>query len=192
MKLTKIFIITFTSTLLMLLPNVSAIASDNWDNRVSLLVGQKKLNKGDFEEQHQGAVGILFDLKRKNWPVSIAIDLMASGNENSEAGKKLEDVTGGLHLGMRKYWLLSNDIEPYIGAGINLAIAEQQRLVNGKVETQDDNDTGYWLATGINWKFDSHFMAGIQMRYSEADAKLFDSNLKTGGLYSMFSMSYLF
>ena len=59
-------------------------------------------------------------------------------------------------------------------------------------QKQDDDDIGYWIATGINWKFENQVFIGAQLRYSDAEVTLFDSTINTGGLYSMMTIGYQF
>ncbi|WP_448248399.1 outer membrane beta-barrel protein [Thalassotalea agariperforans] len=180
-----------TTLLLAVIPNKLALAEEHWENRISILLGKKHLDKDDFVDNKHPAFGINLDIKRKSWPVSIAVDLMSSGEEIKSEHRKIERVTGGLHLGIRKYWLFNN-IEPYVGGGINLAVAERKKIINNQIEKQDDDDTGYWLATGVNWKFDNQIFIGAEVRYSDAEVTLFDSKINTGGLYSVFKVGYLF
>ena len=178
--------------LLIILLNTQANAEDNWHNKVSVLLGQKHLDKDYFEDNSHSAFGLSFDIQKKNWPVSVAIDLIGAGKEQTVNHQKIEKVTGGLHLGIRKYWLLNDNIEPYLGGGMNLAVVERKKIINDVIEKQDDDDIGYWLATGINWRIDNHFIIGAEIRYSDAEVTLFDSTINTGGIYSMLSFGYQF
>ncbi|EWH08227.1 hypothetical protein DS2_18458 [Catenovulum agarivorans DS-2] len=192
MKFKHLLATTASASLLLFLPNVQAHDADVWQNRVSLILGQKKLDDNDFADDSHGAFGIMADFKRKSWPVSIAVDLLAAGQDSKEDGRTLEEVTGGLHLGIRKYWMLGQHFEPFLGGGINLAVAERQRLIDDYVVSQDDEDVGVWLAAGVNWRLDKNFVVGLQARYTEAEAELFNSQLDTGGVYSLLSVGYQF
>ncbi|WP_191602416.1 outer membrane beta-barrel protein [Marinomonas algicola] len=179
-------------TLLTLLPTAHVMAEDNWTNRFSLLFGQKHLDKDDYEDNTHSAFGLSTDIQNKSWPVSIAIDLLAAGKKTDNKQGEVTKVTGGLHLGVRKYWLLNENIEPYLGTGLTLSGAERKVVKNDITEKQDDDDLGYWLSTGVNWKFKNNFMLGAQIRYSDSEATLFNSKVDTGGIYSMMTVGYQF
>jgi opacity protein-like surface antigen len=180
-----IFIVSF-------LTNRSALAGEEWQNRATLYFGQKHLDKGDFEDKTHGAFGISFDLKRKNWPVSIAMDFMAAGKKIEGEQVNIERVTGGLHLGARKYWMINENLEPYLGGGINFAGAERERIQGSTTVTYSDRDIGYWLATGINWKFKNRLTLGAEVRYGKANVNLDNIDVNIGGVYSVLSVGYHF
>lgn len=190
MKINKTNTIAFTLLTLLAAPQV--MAEDNWNNRFNLLLGQKHLDKDDFEDTSHGALGLSFDIQHKTWPVSIAIDLMTAGKETKIGDEKIEKVTGGLHLGVRKYWQLNENLEPYLGVGLNFSAAEHKEIVGNVTEKQDDDDVGYWVAAGVNWTFDESFNVGAQVRYSDAEVTLFDSTINTGGVYTMMTFGYNF
>ena len=52
-----------------------------WENRIGVSLGQKHLDADSFEDDRHPAFGLSADLKMKSWPVSLAIDLMSSGDE---------------------------------------------------------------------------------------------------------------
>ncbi|MGJ8691470.1 MAG: outer membrane beta-barrel protein [Thalassotalea sp.] len=191
MNLKKVITISVTTSLLTMLLNSFAHADDDWNNRVSILLGNKDLDTDAFGDKNHSAFGIGMDIKHKDWPVSIAVDLLAAGKETNSDNIKSERVTGGLHLGLRKHWTYHN-IEPYIGGGVNFAVAENTKVSGDTVEKQDNGDLGCWLSTGINWKFDNKMIIGAEIRFSDAEVELFDTNIKTGGVYSMLSVGYQF
>ena len=180
-----------TTSLLVILPNSFVHADDSWSNRVSILFGQKHLQKDIFDENKHSAFGIGFDIKKQDWPVSIAIDLVGSGKETNNANSGSDVATGELHLGIRKHWLFNN-IEPYIGGGASLSVTEITNFSGDGIEKQDDDEIAYWVSTGINWKFDSNIVVGADIRYSDAKAELFNSAIKTSGVYSMVTVGYQF
>ena len=191
MYLKKITSMSITASLLTILPNSFVYADDNWSNRVSILFGQKHLQKDIFDEKKHSAFGIGFDIQKKDWPVSIAIDLIGSGKEKNTVNSETEVATGELHVGIRKHWLFNN-VEPYIGGGANLSVTEVTKFNGTSVGKQDDDDIGYWISTGINWKFDNNIIVGADIRYSDAKVELFNSTVKTSGVYSMVSVGYQF
>jgi opacity protein-like surface antigen len=180
-----------TTSLLVILPNSFVHADDSWSNRVSILFGQKHLQMDIFDEKKHSAFGIGFDIKKQDWPVSIAIDLVGSGKETNNTNSGSDVATGELHLGIRKHWLFNN-IEPYIGGGANLSVTEITNFSGDSIGKQDDDGIAYWVSTGISWKFDNNIVVGADIRYSDAKAELFNSTIKTSGVYSMVTVGYQF
>lgn len=181
---------TISSVLLLSLSAVQAgetLQGDQFSGHVSGYIGHKSLNDKDWSElDQQGSLGIIFDIKQENWPVSIAVDLIVSG-DTEKIGSE-EDLAGSLetHLGVRKIFELSNSsIQPYIGGGVAFIAASIELENNGKtVSKSDDNATGYWVGTGMYYSMNNHFNIGVDVRYSQADVTLFDIDRKAGGIHS--------
>lgn len=188
MNFRKLIATSVTTSLFVILPNSFVHADDSWSNRVSILFGQKHLQKDIFDEKKHSAFGIGFDIKKQDWPVSIVIDLIGSGKEINNGS---DVATGELHLGIRKHWLFNN-IEPYIGGGANFSVTEITNLSGDNIGKQDDDEIAYWVSTGINWKFDNNIVVGADIRYSDAKAELFSSTINTSGVYSMVTVGYQF
>lgn len=190
MKIKLITLLLTTSTFISLPSTATQV--DEWDNRVSFLLGYKNLKSSAFEEDAQKATGIELDIKRKNWPVSIAIDLLGSGESTSVHNGKVQEVTGGVHIGARKHWMLTDNIETYIGGGVNYEIAEIKNTINGVSSKIDDNRVGVWFSAGMNWKFNNGFILGGELRHTNEIDYYNNGTIQTGGLYSGVTLGYSF
>lgn len=72
--------ILVSSLTLTIIPN--AIAGDI-EGSIRILAGSKQLDSDDWPKlDSQGEFGLLFDIKKETWPVSIAADLMMSASES--------------------------------------------------------------------------------------------------------------
>ena len=188
---TKILPLLITTFALASAP-ISAKQENEWDNRVSVLLGYKNLKSNNFEESNQKAIGIEFDVKKKSWPVSIAVDLLGSGEKTSISGGKVEEVTGGIHLGVRKHWMFTSNVETYLGGGVNYEIGEIKEKTNGASTTLDDNRLGIWFSGGVNWKFRNGFILGSEVRHTNEVDYFSTGTIQPGGLYYGVTLGYSF
>jgi len=158
---------------------------------VNFLLGTKTLDTNDwapFEEQ--AAFGVLVDFKQKNWPISIAIDILGSYDEEVLLGVKTEATTSEFDIGIRKIWEISgSSIRPFIGGGI--------AFVRGEIKTSnfvtlsvDDNGTGIWLNGGVYWTLGQHFNLGLQARYSRAEITFAGIDGEAGGTHAGIMLGY--
>jgi hypothetical protein len=174
---------------ILVLFSVNAFAG-SWTGNANLFLGQKKLNKNDWDPaDKQAEAGLLFDFRPVEWPVSIAIDLLASEDKVTVAGLKIKASTTEADLGLRKIWEISgSSIRPYIGGGVAFVNAKlKERNTNVSI---DDNGTGYWLDGGAYWTFNESFNLGLELRYSNADVTLLGSNVKAGGTHAGVVLGY--
>jgi len=165
-------------------------SADAWTGNVNLFLGQKNLNKSDWDPaDKQAEAGLLFDFRPVTWPVSIAIDILASEDKFTDGGLKFTASTSEADLGLRKIWEISDSsIRPYIGGGV--------AFVNGKIKERstnvsiDDNGTGYWVNGGVYWTLAESFNVGLELRYSNADVTILGSDVKAGGTHAGLILGY--
>ncbi len=161
-----------------------------WTGNVNLFLGEKKLDKDDWDPaDKQAEAGLLVDFRPAEWPVNIAIDLLASEDKVTILGIKVKATTTEVDLGIRKIWELSgSSIRPYIGGGVAFINAEiEERSTNISV---DDSGTGYWLNGGVYWTFSESFNLGLELRYSKADVTFLGSDVKAGGTHAGVILGY--
>jgi opacity protein-like surface antigen len=164
---------------------INAHANENvnaWTGNVNAFLGQKTLDKDDWEPaDEQAEFGVLVDFKPREWPVSIAIDLLASVDEVIVAGVTLEASTSEFDVGIRKVWQVAgSSIRPYIGGGIAFVGAEIKETSFTNISV-DDSGTGIWLNGGVYWTLGQNFNLGLQLRYSQADVTFFGTEVEAGG-----------
>lgn len=167
------------------------VNANEWSGNVNFILGTKFLDTGDWKpSEEQAAFGVLVDFKQQNWPISIAIDLLGSYEEETALGVKTEFGTGEFDIGVRKIWEVSGStIRPFIGGGL--------AFINGKKETTDvistsvdDDGTGIWLNGGIYWTLGQHFNLGLQARYSRAEISLAGNDIEAGGTVAGIMLGY--
>lgn len=175
---------------ILMLPVINVHANDSSGN-VNFLLGTKTLESedwGPFDEQV--AFGVLFDFKQRNWPISIAIDLLGSLDRETLLGVETEGSTTEIGFGIRKIWETSgSSIRPFIGGG--LAIVNAELKTNTFVTVSDDDSgTGFWLNGGVYWTLGQHFNLGLQVRYSKAEVTLFGIEGEAGGTTAGLMLGY--
>jgi opacity protein-like surface antigen len=158
-----------------------------WTGNINFFLGSKKLKSSDWApvEDH-GQLGILVDFKQDTWPVSIAIDLLFSFEDEVVfdpffGAFKLEAETTELNVGVRKIWDQFSIMRPYVGGGLAYINAELTASTFGVIASQDDSSLGYWLNGGIYWTLARSFNVGFDVRYSRAKVTLFGTEVEAGG-----------
>ena len=167
----------------------------------SLLAGQKAYKDDWYSEENiswddveqQSEAGFMFDIKGANWPVSIALDFLVSGETKNENGVGLDQGTAEIHLGARYLWDLGNESwHTYFNTGIAFMEIERNRLIDGTRQKDSESTTGYWIGGGIYWDAMEKVKVGFDLRFSDADATVFDQDIKAGGTHAGFTVGYTF
>jgi opacity protein-like surface antigen len=151
---------------------------------LTVIAGQKSLEDRWGAYDSQITTGVMFDIKGRDWPISLVVDHIGSADEHTQNGEDILAVTSELAIGVRKYWdSPDSKVIPFVGAGVSGFFAEQERLLAGTRAKYDEDDTGtgYWVGAGIMWKIKGDFALGLSARYSDGDVTLFGDKLDAGG-----------
>jgi opacity protein-like surface antigen len=164
----------------------AAQAAENWQGNINLTLGAKKLKSADWDEgDNQDVMIIGADFRRNDWPVSIAVDLVGAGDERGSGSNYAEDVSGGLHVGVRKIWDLGgSNFKPFVGGGIAHVVAERTTGSGATRRKVDGDGTGAWVGGGAYWRVAEHLNLGFETRYSSAEVDLDGEDVEAGGLYT--------
>ncbi len=178
------------STLFLL--TLSAAHAGDWTGNVSGYLGHKSLDDKDWPQlDSQPAGGVLFDIKRQDWPVSIAFDIIGSGDVHEDGSQKDEGYTVEKHLGVRKIFDLPNySIKPYVGGGVAFTYAEMNDKDGSTTLSEDDSAVGGWVGGGMYFGLTPHLNLGLDVRYSKAEVTLFDKDREAGGLLAGVTAGY--
>jgi hypothetical protein len=174
-----------------------ASKAQEWTGNVNAFLGAKALDEDDWEpaEEH-GQFGILVDFKKKDWPVSIAIDLLSSEGDgavfepNSGLFIDLEGETTELNAGVRKIWDQHAIVRPYIGGGLAFISADATGSAAGFTLSDDDSAVGFWINGGVYWTLNTSFNIGLDLRYSQAEVTLIDTDVNAGGGHAGLILGY--
>lgn len=162
-----------------------------WTGNVNGFLGAKILDEDDWaplDEQFEG--GILFDIRNTSWPISIAIDFLASYDEEDVSvavlnfgtfNTNLEGNTTEFNLGVRKIWDTPSVVRPFIGGGIAFINAEIKGTALGISVSDDDSGVGVWFDGGAYVTLGGHFNIGVDVRWSKAEVTLFNVDGEAGG-----------
>jgi opacity protein-like surface antigen len=170
-----------------------AAEASEYTGNVRGFIGQKSLDDDDWSpvDKH-GSMGVFFDIKKHSWPVSIAIDLIGSGDIHENGALKTEGFTGEHRFGIRKTFdVESSSIHPYIGGGVTFICAVEKHKNAGVQTSKDDDDAaGAWVGAGMYYTVTEHFNVGVDVSYSEAEVTLFGVDREAGGVNTGITAGY--
>ena len=173
---------------------------NSWTGNVNVFLGAKVLDDDDWaplDEHFEG--GILLDFRNKSWPISIAIDVLYSKDDEDVSlaalnfgtfNANLEGNTTELNLGVRKIWDNLSTIQPFIGGGIAFINAEIEGTALGISVSDDDTGVGVWVDAGAYVTLAEHFNIGVDARWSKAEVTLFNVDGEAGGWHVGLLLGY--
>lgn len=165
----------------------------HWTGNINLFLGKKSIDDDEWEDleiDEHNQEGIKLDFKKKDWPVSIAIDYFRSNNSNGQnvvGGWHFEGETYELTVGVRKIWDNNPVMRPFIGGGLARVegwIKKETRTFP-LIELYDkDAAIGVWLEGGVYWALGglSGLNLGLNARWSSAEVTLFGKDNDIGGI----------
>ncbi len=186
-----------------LLVSPQILNAGEWSSNINIFLGVKLLDKDDwgkFDDQFE--LGLLADVKKIKWPVSLVANLIFSIDSTSDYDDSWKDdryrytyrgeeaYTAELNLGIKKIWSLPKTWNFYIAGGgaVIYGGAEVTRSdnLNGYYLDTDDEDDfglGYWGALGVYKTIGRKFNLGLDMRYSNAKIRLYHEDRDAGGMH---------
>src|SRR3972149_8799309 len=149
MKATRFFVLSVFAFSMLLASGTEVKAADGaWSGNMNLFLGQKTLDSGDWEPlDKQGEVGLTFDVKKDDWPVSLAVDILASRDEDTVLGVDVEGSTTEVDFGVRKVWD-TKTVRPFVGGGLAIVSAEIEAEFLGVFGSDRDSALGFWANAG--------------------------------------------
>jgi hypothetical protein len=178
-------------------------AADDWTGNANLVFGSKSLEKDDWEPlESQREVGFNVDFGKKSWPVNIEIGYLTSSDDDSFLidldgnlyDVKVEGSTTELRLGIKKIWMPTYSIRPYISGGLAVIGGKIKSTVSDGFVSGSDSDShqgvGGYVNGGIFWTLANHFNVGVELGYSSASVKIYDIDTKAGGGHGLFFVGY--
>jgi opacity protein-like surface antigen len=169
-----------------------AILTDGWTGNVSGYLGHKSVDDDDWPDlDSQRSAGVISDFRKQSWPVSIAADLIFSGDDHKSGADEDTGGTVEIHLGARKVFTLENSsFSPYVGGGLAIVSASLENENAGVTVDDDNTGVGAWFGVGTYYAFTPHFNLGLDVRYSKAEVTLFDKDREAGGLNAGITIGY--
>ena len=156
---------------------------------VNLMIGQKSMNSSDWGSlDNQGELGVLFDYREGNWPVSLAVDFFGSSDSKDWGyGGTHKASTTELCVGVKKIWdFRGSPVKPFIGGGLAYITGEDKLSgydYNNYYYSDSLNDSafGFWISGGVYFTLSQHFNLGVIARMSRAKINLGGDNVEAGG-----------
>jgi len=179
---------------LLLLMSTSITNADEWSGHIGGFFGLKIMNSSDWPDiDNHYAMGVMFDIKKDSWPISIALDFLDTGGKNEHDGMTDLGHTTEIQLGARKIFMKQDSkVQPYIGGGVSFMYAQQEYEVNNITTTEDDGGVGPWLGAGMYYEVTPKFVLGLDARYSYGKVTLFDKEIDAGGIFAGVTAGYQF
>jgi len=166
--------------------NVFCLTTGN----VNFFVGIKNLDEADWEPvEKQNEYGVLVDFKQNDWPISIAIDALLSKGEKKEYDSffgtdvKYEAEIVELGFGVRKIIKPNSILSLSFGGGIAAIQADIKLSAFLSSASDDDKGVGFWADFGafLTVGEEKVFNIGLNIRYSDAEVEIADSEGEAGG-----------
>lgn len=159
--------------------------ADGWKGDANILIAGKHLDSGDWgDTDRMGELGVITNWQGPNWPVSLAADFLAAGDDEAISRDGFTEQRGHtreLELGARKIWRPDAHIRPYFGGGFDFASAELERIgPEGRV-SDEDAGVGLWVDGGVYWTLNEVFNLGVDLRFSGASVHLLGADRNAGG-----------
>jgi opacity protein-like surface antigen len=172
MKRNLFWVIAFLC--LMMVPQAYAAGYYSTGN-VNLLIGKKSMDSDWDPVDNHTAIGVLFDYRERNWPISLAGEIIGSSDEQSYNNGDVKGSTTEFCIGIKKIWDIRNfPLKPYVAGGVGFFSAEWDEDFSSYSYSDDDSGIGFWLEGGIYATLSQHFNLGLIFRVSRADISMRD------------------
>jgi opacity protein-like surface antigen len=178
--------------LVLTLLSASVVSAQNeWTGNVNAFLGRKTLDKSDWEPvEKQGEFGLEVDFRQKDWPISIAIDILGASGKGDVVDPSFGTIdtfksrTSEFNIGVRKIWEVPAPVRPFIGGGLSLMRAEAEVSIPGVgSNTESDTGAGIWIGGGVYFTLGDHFNLGLELKYSTADVTIAGVDTNAGGTH---------
>ena len=142
-------------------------------NRVSIYLGERKLDKSDYEPVYeQAAYGIEVVHESLNSAFGFELGVMGSNEEDNAGGFRVKGETRELYLGARKT-LGESVMRPYFGGGISFIRSDLEIVGTGE---DDDASPALYLHGGLSIDASDAFFIAVDLRgLMGSDIELFGS-----------------
>jgi hypothetical protein len=168
--------------LLLLLPGLSLATEAN----INAVLGGKLLDRDDWDPvEDQGSLGVQVDVRPGDWPVAIAINVIASSayDRRTVAGTGTVETYGGvteLQLGLAGLLPLPGNTTLFAGGGASFASAMQEVWTASSERVDYGYGVGGWAHAGAFWTI-NRFNIGFAGGWSIVPLEIEDRDIDAGG-----------
>jgi opacity protein-like surface antigen len=173
----------------LLLASGSIVAQENdAQGNFKVLIGQKSLKADDWEPiENQLQFGAMLDFTTDAIPVNFVFGVFYSSDETTEGPFTLSGNTIDFLFGVNKYFVTNSNFQPYIGLGGVFTAAELKLSGYGDSNSADGNGIGFWVGGGFQILVTPNIALGADLRYSQVEVKIEETEGEGGGLqYAVF------
>jgi len=213
LKLTSVISFILCMMPCMAFANPAPRECPEWTGNINALIGFIVLDQSDWgHESTNGETGIMFDIKKKDWPVSIAGDFLYSeghrfffshvngywskpgfGHVYVPEGNYGEVIlkTFEIDLGTRKIWENHPVFRPFAGGGISYIDTRGELTWSTGTSINKGTGTGAWVGTGTYFRFSTHLNVALEYRFSYIEVKMTSGDsVIAGGHHVRFILGY--
>jgi hypothetical protein len=131
-------------------------------------------------------IGLKLDYKKRDWPVSIAFDILSSYDTalDTSSNPPIEFTGNTLekNVGVRFGSKVSSSLNVFAGGGVSFINATFKGVKSGVTISDSDSAVGNWFELGICLASEN-LNAGIDVIKSSADVNMYGVNGDAGGLH---------
>ena len=145
-----------------------------WTGNAALFLGVSDFLEDEWTgSERMETAGLKIDIGKKGWLVNLALDFKTARGEGNNGVNNIEGELTEIDLGVRMY-IQEEHLHwgAYIGGGI--ALIDTELLVNNT--SFDASDTGFWINTGIFYRYQETWDFGLDLRYSSVILGFEDSD----------------
>jgi hypothetical protein len=151
----------------------AARAEPSRDNRISLYLGERKLDKSDYEPvNEQAAYGLELLHETAGGDFGVEFGVLGSSEEDNAGGFRVKGETREVYLGVRKT-LGESVMRPYFGGGVSFIRSDLEIVGTGE---DDDDSPALYLHGGLSIDVSESFFIALDLRgLLGSDIELFGS-----------------
>ena len=160
----------------------------------NLFLGQKDLDNDWDPVDGQMEYGVCLNFGVPDWPVSIAVDILMSSDDTTYSydyygyiyDAVLDGETMEIAAGVRKFFNEDTNIQPYVGGGATYVDGEFKVSIVDVPEASisfSDSGFGFWANAGVMFRIGEQFNLGLDVRYSDAEITILDTDIDAGGMH---------
>lgn len=152
----------------------------------NFFIGSKSLDDIWDPVENQMDIGLKFDFKKKDWPVSVAFDILSSYDTKLDTSySPAVEFTGNTlekNFGLRFGSQVSPSLNVFTGGGVSFINATFKGTESGVTISDSGSAVGNWFEVGLCLTADN-LNVGIDVIKSSGDVSMYGISGDAGGLH---------
>lgn len=149
-----------------------------------------------FNMDERIEIGAICDVKKKNWPISIAFEYLFSYGDSRTSVNSyglLENMNvdvycSEMYVGVKKVFNHFPSVKPFVGGGLYTVNV----YVDISYDDEYDVGIGGWVGAGAYFMLLKHLDIGLEWKWSKAKVTIFDKDFDVGGNHFDLMIGYHF